>query len=90
MALSEIQLKNIEQFLLADPAGANVAAFRAAFPGVSLTRCDAGDMQDETPFRSHAQFDLYLIDARDHCVHMTADPAAATGVVLAKRRGGKA
>jgi len=89
MALSERQLQDIEKFLLADPMGGSVAAFRAEFPGVTLTRCDAGDMQGEAPFRSYAPFDLYLIDARDHCVHLTVDPAAATGIVLAKRRGGR-
>lgn len=87
MALSEVQLQDIERFLLADPAGGNVMAFRTEFPGVTLTRCDALDMRGETPFRSYAQFDLYLIDARDHCVQLTADPAAATGVVIAKRQG---
>ena len=85
MALNEGQLHDIETFLLADPAGGSVTAFRAEFPGVTLTRCDAGDMRGETPFRSYAQFDLYLIDARDHCVHLTADPSAATGIVMAKR-----
>lgn len=89
MALSETQLEDIEKFLLADPAGGNVAAFRAAFPGVTLTRCAVGDMSGETPFRRYAPFDLYLIDARDHCVHLTADPAAATGIVMAQRRGEK-
>jgi len=64
MALNEEQLHQIEKFLLADPAGGNTAAFRTEFPGVSLTRCDDSDMRGETPFRSHAQFDLYLIDAR--------------------------
>jgi len=90
MALNEEQLHQIEKFLLADPAGGNAAAFRTEFPSVTLTCCDDSDMRGETPFRSHAQFDLYLIDARDHCVHLTADPAAATGVVLAKRRGARA
>jgi hypothetical protein len=89
MALSEVQLQNIERFLLADPAEGNVAAFRSAFPGVTFTRCDALDMRGETPFRSYAQFDLYLIDARDHCVQLTADPVAATGIVLAQLRGGR-
>jgi hypothetical protein len=90
MSLSEVQLEKIEKFLRADPALANVALFRTAFPGVTLTRCDASDMRGEEPFSSFDQFDLYLIDARDHCVHMTADPAAATGIVLAKRHGGRA
>lgn len=85
MALNEVQLQGIEKFLLADPASGNVMAFRAEFPGVTLTRCDALDMRGETPFRSYPQFDIYLIDARDHCVQLTADPAAATGIVMAKR-----
>lgn len=89
MPLSAVQLENIEKFLLANPTGASGAVFRAEFPGVTLTRCDAGDMHGEEPFRRFDQFDLYLIDARDHCVHLTADPAAATGIVLAKRRGGR-
>lgn len=90
MTLSEGQLEQIEKFLLADPAGGNVMAFRSEFPGVTLTCCDAVDMRGETPFRSYALFDLYLIDARDHCVQLTADPTAATGIVMAKRCGEQA
>lgn len=87
MALGSEQLRQIEQFLMSDAASRNAEAFRREFPGVTLTRCDALDMQEETPFRSYPEFDLYLIDARDHCVQLTTDPAAATGIVLAQRRG---
>ena len=87
MALSDAQLERIEQFLLAEVARFSVAAFRAEFPGVALTRCDAGDVQGEAPFRSHREFDLYLLDTSEHCVRLTIDPAAATGVVLAQRSG---
>lgn len=85
MALSDAQLERIGAFLLADAMPANLPAFRAEFPGVTLTRCDARDMGGETPFRSSPRFDLYLLDAREHCVHITSDPACATGVVLARR-----
>ncbi|MEK6750179.1 MAG: hypothetical protein AABY83_13425 [Pseudomonadota bacterium] len=85
MAISDGQLERIEKLLLADTSCSNVAALRLAFPGLVVTRCDAGDMQDETPFRRFSQFDVYLLDTRDHCVRLTADPAHATGVVLAQR-----
>lgn len=87
MALSTEQLQQIEQFLSSEPARSNTEAFRSEFPGLTLTRCDALDMQEETPFRSYPTFDLYLLDASDHCVQLTTDPEAATGIVLAQRRG---
>jgi hypothetical protein len=49
-----------------------------------LTRCDASDVA-ETPFRAYPGFDVHLLDAADHCVQITTDPARATGIVLAKR-----
>lgn len=63
-----------------------VPEFRKQFPGVSLTRCDPFDMREETPVKSIAGFDLYLVDGRDHCVKITADADVATGVVLAESR----
>lgn len=86
MALTVSQLESIERFLMAEAAPSNIAAFRAEFPGVAITRCDASDVQDETPFRKHPLFDLYLLDARDHCVRLTTNPNEATGVVVAQRR----
>jgi hypothetical protein len=49
-------------------------------------RCDKADIQDETPFRTYENCDLFLIDARDHCVKITADPTVATGLVVAPKR----
>ncbi|WP_461579820.1 hypothetical protein [Thiobacillus sp.] len=73
--------------LLATPAtGSNLLSdFRSRFPGISLTRCDAFDMRDEQAFREYPTFNLYLVDGRDHCWHITRDPNAATGIVLAAR-----
>jgi len=73
--------------LLAEPpqGGSPLADFRSRFPGLSLTRCDAGDMGGETPYREYPSFNLYLVDGRDHCWRLTGDPAAATGVVVAAR-----
>lgn len=54
------------------------------FPGLSFVRLSAADMS-EPPFRSLQDFNLYLLDGRDHCVQLTHDPANATGVVVAYR-----
>lgn len=54
------------------------------FPGLSFVRLSASDI-DEPPFRALADYNLYLLDAREHCVQLTSDPAAATGVVVATR-----
>ena len=89
MALTILQLESIEKFLLAEATRGNIAAFRAEFPGVAISRCDASDVQDDAPFRSYPLFDLYLLDARDHCVCLTTDPSEATGVVVAQRRSAR-
>jgi len=90
MALTMTQLDRIEEFLLADSSVNTVPVFRARFPGISLTRCDAGDMEaDATPYKVHPAFELFLVDGREHCWQLTQDPARATGVVLAMRRASR-
>jgi hypothetical protein len=66
-----------------DPAA--LAAFRRDFPGLSITRCDASDLGVEQPFRQYQRFNLYLVDASEHCWRLTADPARATGLVVASK-----
>jgi hypothetical protein len=67
----------------ADPRA--LAGFRHEFPGLSLTRCDVSDLGVEPPFRQYPRFNLYLVDASDHCWRLTEDPARATGVVVAAK-----
>ena len=83
--ISPDDLARIDGLLVAPPAGNPLAEFRSRFPGLSLTRCDAGDMSSEQVFREYPKFKLYLVDGRDHCWHITDDPAAATGIVVAAR-----
>lgn len=84
--ISSDDLACIDGLLAAPPAGNPLADFRSRFPGLSLTRCDASDMGGEAPYREYPAFDLYLVDGSDHCWHLTGDPAAATGIVVAARR----
>lgn len=87
MSFTATELSQLETLLAASDGGPHVVSeFRSRFPGRSLTRCEAGDMGAEEPFRRFAAMDLYLVDGRDHCWHLTGDPALATGVVLAQHR----
>lgn len=78
----------IDSFLATAPADhVTLTALRQFAPHMTVTRCDAVDVRDETPFREYALCNLYLIDGRDHCWKITGDPAAATGLVLAPKGG---
>jgi len=86
MPMSVSEVDQIESWLSSQESASELlAAFRSRFPGRSLTRCDASDICEESPFRRLANADLYLIDGRSHCWQITADPAIATGVLLAAR-----
>jgi hypothetical protein len=89
MAISDQELKEIEALLASDVGGSQlVAEFRRRFPGLSLTRCAASDVDQEAPYRRYPGIDLHLVDRSDHCWRMTPDPARASGVVLASRKAG--
>jgi hypothetical protein len=84
LPLSEDALASIEAALSPHDADSTaLTGFRRDFPGLSLTRCDVSDL--EQPFRQYHRFNLYLMDASDHCWCLTADPARATGVVIAAK-----
>ena len=86
MALTTENLTEISELLTADTDGTAFMALRQKFPDLAWTRCDASDVFEE-PYQSHGDYDLHLIDARDHCVQITGDPEQATGILLAKRSG---
>jgi hypothetical protein len=59
---------------------------RAAFPGVHLTVCGEDDVPPRLPAAAeNARCFLYYVDASEHCLKLTADAEAATGVVVALR-----
>ena len=87
MALSAEELAEIEALLEAPGAdGRALADLRRRFPHLSLTRCDASDVDSDEPFRTYARFDLYLVDGADHCWRLTSEPERATGLVVAEHK----
>jgi len=58
-------------------------ALRAAWPELRFTCCSDDDICGPAPYLRAETFNLYLLDAREHCPALTADPSVANGVVLA-------
>jgi hypothetical protein len=88
MGLSAEDIAGIDA-LLAAPGGAAqaFATLRERFPGLSVTRVDASDLDLESPFRQYEGFDLYLVDGSNHCWSLTDSPGNATGVAIAVHAG---
>jgi len=58
-------------------------ALRADWPELRFTYCSDDDICGATPYLQAEAFNLYLLDVREHCPALTADPSVASGVVLA-------
>lgn len=61
-----------------------VQALRAAWPGMHFSYCMDDDICGMEPVRTLPGINLYLVDGREHCLSLTGDPEAATGLVLAE------
>ncbi len=92
MGLGIDELGAIEELLGTEPVASSggdaqaLAGFRRRFPRLSVTQCDASDVDIETPFRVYPGVSLLLVDASDHCARFTSDPARATGIVVARHK----
>lgn len=61
-----------------------VTVLREHFDGIHFTYCMDDDVCGSRPVRETADFNVYLIDGREHCLKFTNDPAIASGLVLAE------
>lgn len=57
---------------------------KGSFPELSFLHMADADI-DEAPFRSLVNYNLYLLDGRDHCVQITSNLSDATAVVIAHK-----
>ncbi len=59
---------------------------RASFPGVHITVCGEDDVPPRlTPAAENEHCYLYYVDANEHCLKLTTDAEAATGLAVALR-----
>ncbi|WP_324514807.1 hypothetical protein [Zoogloea sp.] len=70
---------------LAPDVQAMAAAAREEWSGLRVTVVDALDVRGETPALETPVANVFLMESDGHCWSMTADPAAAAGLVLAAR-----
>ncbi|MEW6646565.1 MAG: DUF6129 family protein [Pseudomonadota bacterium] len=59
------------------------ARLHAQFPDLHITVCADDDIIGARPVLELGGFNLYLVDGGSHCLGLTSDPAAASGVVVA-------
>ncbi|MDI6750805.1 MAG: DUF6129 family protein [Rhodocyclaceae bacterium] len=61
-------------------------SLRAAFPGRHISVCGEDDVSPRLkPAAENAVCLIYYVTSSGHCLSLTNDPAAATGIVVALR-----
>jgi hypothetical protein len=89
MALGPAELAEIDALLNTQAGPASVVAgLRKCFPALTVTQCDASDVDLEAPYRTSSRFLLFLVDKADHCWRLTSDPTRATGLVVVAKEPG--
>jgi hypothetical protein len=61
-----------------------VIALRQQHQPIHFTYCMDDDLPNNRPAVELKEFNLYLIDGREHCLCLTNDYDAATGIVVAE------
>ncbi|WAK03098.1 DUF6129 family protein [Methylobacter sp. YRD-M1] len=61
-----------------------LATLRQTYPGIHFTYCMDDDIPNNEPVLTHDDFNLYLVDGREHCLCLTNNPEVATGIVVAE------
>lgn len=62
-----------------------ISALRSTYPEVHFTYCSDDDIVTGRPVSEREEFNVYLVDGREHCLCLTNDYDVATGLVLAYR-----
>lgn len=61
-----------------------LATLRQEYAGIHFTYCMDDDIPNNKPVLEQDSFNLYLVDGREHCLCLTCDHEAATGIVVAE------
>lgn len=83
--ITQAQLQDISKRIEADElTDALITKLRSEFSPLHFTFCMDDDVCDMSPVMETEKFNLYLIDGREHCLKLTNDYEAATGLVVAE------
>ncbi len=61
-----------------------ISLLRSSFPGCHFTYCMDDDVVYSQAYIERDDFNVYLVDSREHCSKLTQDADIASGVVLAE------
>ena len=61
-----------------------LAVLRETFSDIHFTSCLDDDVGNIEPAHRDTGFNVYLVDGREHCLKLTTDLQAATGLLLAQ------
>ncbi len=80
------QLNQIAQFINQQEiiSDSVVDQLRQRFADIHFTYCMNDDVVGSTPVSEFSNFNLYLIDSREHCLCFTQNKDIASGVVVAE------
>jgi hypothetical protein len=81
ISLVETIANHIETQFLDDVV---ISSLRNAYPEVHFTYCMDDDIAAGNPVIEREKFNIYLVDGREHCLCLTNDYDAATGIVVAE------
>ncbi len=80
--LLDAVIRQAEQGSLGEPL---LASLRQAHPGAHFTLCMDDDIVvNARPVATRPGFNVYLVNAGEHCLVLTNDLDAASGIVLAE------
>ena len=69
-----------------EPDDVLVTHLRKSYPGTHFSICNDDDMPPRlSPAAGNTFCRLYFVDSTDHCLRLTSDHEAATGLVVALR-----
>jgi hypothetical protein len=83
--IDEAQLQSLAARISAQPLNETlISQVRAEFPGIHFTYCMDDDIPNNDPVLTNPNFNLYLVDGREHCLCLTNNFDHATGIVIAE------
>jgi len=61
-----------------------ISRLRSMYPGMHFTHCLDEEINHISPVQERSGFNVYLVDSRQHCLHLTQNFESASGLVLAE------
>lgn len=83
--ISPEQLQRIAAEIRTQPLSESlVSNLRSEYSGIHFTYCMDDDLPNHEPMLESQEFNLYLVDGREHCLCLTQSYEHATGIVIAE------